>query len=583
MTQTTDHSASSPPVKPLRERVRERVRERAREYAHEYAGEHARRQAREYVREFARGYSRERSPGLATCVADGAVAAGLGLGSLAVLVIMLWIGSPYPDGGPDGALHVAAGLWLLAHGTELLRPGTPSGASAPVGVVPLLLVALPGWLLHRAARDAAAPEARGHPARTAWRGVVTGYLLVGVAAVLYASGGDLRPDVISAVLHLPVFAAGAAALGVWTAHGCPRGPLPEFLRPALAVLPRRVRARCVRESVRGLYVRGGVVALVRVGAAGAVALVVGGALLVAVSLALHAGSVGESFGEVSDVWSGRMAVLLLLLALMPNAAVWGAAYGLGPGFVLGTGTVVAPLAADAGPPLPPFPLFAAVPSAGPGSPLTWAAGVVPLAAGFAVAWYTVQLAAPAFGEREEAWSAGRTAAASAVAATLCGATTAALAAVAGGRLGVAVLADFGPLWWRTGAAALAWTMLIGVPAALVLRARRLRTASKAGAAPPDEGHGTARRAWVSRFALPSPRRSLPPRPRLPRVKRPGLGLPRARLPRWARATADTAAHTRTGAHTHTAAHTHTTPPAPTPPSFPAMPPTEARRRPPESS
>ena len=83
------------------------------------------------------------------------LAAGLGLGSFAVLVMVLWISSPYPDSGPGGALHVAAALWLLAHGAELVRTDTLSGAPAPVGITPLLLLALPVWLVHRAARDAA--------------------------------------------------------------------------------------------------------------------------------------------------------------------------------------------------------------------------------------------------------------------------------------------------------------------------------------------------------------------------------------------------------------------------------------------
>ncbi|HZX38924.1 MAG TPA: DUF6350 family protein, partial [Streptomyces sp.] len=84
----------------------------------------------------------------------GAMAAGLGLGALALVVMALWISSPYPDNGPDGELRLVAVLWLLAHGTELVRAGTLSGAPAPVGVVPLLFVALPAWLVFRAARDA---------------------------------------------------------------------------------------------------------------------------------------------------------------------------------------------------------------------------------------------------------------------------------------------------------------------------------------------------------------------------------------------------------------------------------------------
>ncbi|KPC90185.1 hypothetical protein ADL27_37135, partial [Streptomyces sp. NRRL F-6602] len=64
-----------------------------------------------------------------------------------------------------------------------------------------------------------------------------------------------------------------------------------------------------------------------------------------------------SYLMLTDVWSGRLAVLLLALALLPNAVIWGAAYALGTGFQVGTGTLVTPLAATSGPALPPFPLL----------------------------------------------------------------------------------------------------------------------------------------------------------------------------------------------------------------------------------
>ncbi|MEU8954036.1 DUF6350 family protein [Streptomyces sp. NPDC048518] len=501
MTQTTDPHAPLPPVEPLRERVR------------------------------------DRSPGLAGCMVGGAVAAGLGLGAFAVLVMVLWIGSPYPDSGPQGALHVAAGLWLLAHGAELVRTDTLSGAAAPIGVTPLLLAVVPGLLVHRAAREAAAPDGRGEAARTAWAGVVAGYLLVAVAAALYATGGELRPDWIGVIVHVPALTAVAAGFGVWTAHGRPHGPLPASLRdvslrdvslrggPLRGGSPRggQLRGGSPRDRrvapprgpdgtlAGGFVVRRGAIAVVRAGAAGAVALVGGGVLLVAVSLVLHVGPLQSSFTQITDVWSGRLAVLMLALALVPNAAVWGASYGLGPGFALGTGTVVDPLAAGTVPLLPPFPLLAALPSPGEGTPLNWATVAVPVGAGLAVAWCTARAAAPACGERGGAWSRGRTAAGAAIAAVVCGVLTAGLAALAGGPMGVAVLSEFGPVWWLTGAAALAWTTVIGVPAALILRAWRLR-------APSD------RQRWprLRRLALPTLRL---PRPRLPQA-----GTGRARLP-----------------------------------------------------
>ncbi|MFE4718408.1 DUF6350 family protein [Streptomyces sp. NPDC056728] len=346
---------------------------------------------------------RDRPPGPAVCFFGGVLAAGLGLGSSAVLVMVLWISSPYPDSGPGGALHAAAALWLLAHGAEVIRTDTLSGTPAPIGVAPLLLLVLPVWLLHRAARDAVEGEDDGDAPQmawwTAWCGVVAGYLLVGGGAAFYASGGELRPSWPSVTAHLTVVAVAAAGAGIWTAYGRPRTPLPALLRHRLDALP---------DGRREAFVRRLLPVAARAAAAGALVLVAGGALVVAASTVWHMGAVRHSFEQMTGVWSGRLAVLLLAAALVPNAAVWGAAYALGPGFALGGGSVVGPLGVSSGALLPAFPLLAVVPEPGPGSPLTWSAGAVPVVAGLTVAWFVAGAAAPRHGERGEAWGAGPT-------------------------------------------------------------------------------------------------------------------------------------------------------------------------------
>ncbi len=412
-----------------------------------------------------------RRPALVGCIVRGATAAGLGLGAFAVLVMVLWISSPYPDSGPDGALHVAAGLWLLAHGTELVRSDTLAGGPAPVGVVPLLLVVLPAWLTHRAARDGLLPDdARTAPsARGAVCAVTLGYLLVGAAATVYSARGPLAADPLSALLHLPLVTVLAAGAGVWTASGRPGGPLPQWL-------PERLRRQLARTRTA--------VAL-RSAVAAALTLLGGGALLVAVSLVWHADATQDSFLHLASVWSGRLAVLLLGLALVPNAAVWGAAYGLGPGFALGTGATATPLALTGDPALPYFPLIAAIPAEGPGTPLNWAAAVVPLLAGVVIACFVAADASPRYGDRAMAWGNRETALTALLGAVGCGVLTAVLAAAAGGPLGTGRLAAFGPAWWLAGGAALLWTAVVAVPVALAIRLWRVR-ARRAPAAPSPE-------------------------------------------------------------------------------------------------
>ncbi|MFE5214556.1 cell division protein PerM [Streptomyces sp. NPDC056626] len=446
---------------------------------------------------------RDRSPGLAASLLAGAVAAGLGLGSLAVLVLAMWVSSPYPDSGPGGALHVAAALWLLGHGVELARTDTLSGAPLPVGVTPLLLLALPVWLLYRAARDASDVSADPDgpppvPPRTAWTGVVLGYLAVGGAAALYCGHGELRPGWVWVTCCLPLVAAGSAAAGVWTAHGRPPGPVLSLL----VVLPGPVR-RLVFGTDAGARLG----AAVRAAGAATAVFLGGGALLTGVSLVWHGDAARASFLELTEGWTGRFAVLLLGVALIPNAALWAASYALGPGFVLGAGHLVHPLASDPAPLLPPFPLLAAVPDAGAGTPLNWAAGLLPVVAGVTAGWFVARAAVrrPASGAPARArWSAARTAGVVLLTAAVCAAFLALLAGLSGGPLGVAALARFGPVWWQTGGAAGVCTAVCAMPVALTVRAWRLRGSRTRSDAVPAQGTEPGRkRAMVSAAAAAS--------------------------------------------------------------------------------
>ncbi|MFF1462680.1 DUF6350 family protein [Streptomyces sp. NPDC058330] len=409
---------------------------------------------------------RSRSAVLASAFVRGTFAAGLGLAAITVLVMVLWISSSSPDSGPNGALHVATGLWLLAHGAELVRTGTLSGHPAPVATVPLLLTVGPVWLAYRAGRDST--ESGGgegtapHSAVGVCCAVVAGYLLVALGAAAYAQDGGMPAERASLGFPLAVVVVGAAGAGVWVARGRPWGPV-------LAWAPLRLQEAAARARFRA-----GAKAAARSAAAGVAVLLGGGALLVAVALVWHVGEAERSFLTLADTWAGRICVLLLALTLVPNAAMWGASYGLGPGFALGTASTATPLTFGGRPALPDFPLLAAVPDQGPGTLVNWAAVAVPLAAGLVLARFTARAAAPQAGVRGQAWGPGGTAAAAGLAAVGCGAGAALLAAASGGPLGTGALAEFGPVWWLVGPAALVWTAVLGVPAALLMRAWRLR-------------------------------------------------------------------------------------------------------------
>ncbi|QKW50383.1 DUF6350 family protein [Streptomyces buecherae] len=468
-----------------------------------------------------------RSPAAGQALLSGAVAAGLGLGALAVVVLLLWIASPFPDGSPDGTLRIAAGLWLLAHGAELVRTHTVTGGQTTMGLTPLLLTALPCWLLYRAGRHAVeeaeavaeatsarsgrrpgrwesvpltgpaeraapseadagadghretAPAARpttrpsplgsdraDHPGRVARSViglVVGGYLLVGVAALVYADSGALPVEPGGALLRMAALALVAVTAGAWLASGRPAWPLPAPARLALDLVPSAVRRNLPPPVV---------VAALRAGGWAALVLVAGGAVLTTVSLVTNAGAVEGAFPYLARDWSGRFAVLALCLALFPNAMVWGASYGLGTGFTVGAGSLVGPVETTAYPVLPHFPLFAALPETGRGGLVLWGlVGVVPAVAGLALGRAVAVAASPERGRagRARGWGWARTARATALAGLVCGAATALLAWAAGGPLGTGTLAEFGPDPWWAGLAALVWTVVFGVPSALLVR------------------------------------------------------------------------------------------------------------------
>ncbi|WP_258038699.1 DUF6350 family protein, partial [Streptomyces sp. SM12] len=368
-------------------------------------------------------------------VIEGLVAAGLGLGLLAVVVLVLWTVSPHPDDGPGTATAVAVDLWLLAHGAALVRTETLSGTPAPIGITPLLLALLPGWLLRRAMRVAMRPESEPYDALRTALWVCCGYLLVAAGALLYTLDGPIRADPVSAAAFVPAFALVLTVVAGWSHTGPP-------LLPA--------RAQWLQETDAP-----------RAAAAGLAAMCGAGAVLAAVALVGHAGAAQDLFGQLAGDWSGRIALLLLGCALVPNAAVWAASYGLGPGFTVGGGVVLSPLAAGTDTQLPPFPLLAALPGDGRTLTTVLLAALVPLAGIVVTATFLGRSAVPVRADRTTATTARGTACAALIAAALLGTGMALLALLAGGPIGTGDLAAFGPQPWLTGLAAFGWTAVLG--------------------------------------------------------------------------------------------------------------------------
>lgn len=355
-------------------------------------------------------------------------AGGAGLVALGMPVLLAWATDSRSGSGAAAATRAIGQLWLLAHGASLTLPG------GSVGLTPLGLALLPLALLHRAGRHSARSlEVRG--LRQAIRLVVAiafPYALLAAVVAPLCATDVVRPAPVQAVLGGLVVGALGAASGV--------------LRQARLYgearrLPGRVR---------------------RVGAAAGVAvaaLLAGGALLGGLSLLKHAGRASSLAGATDPGLVGGLALLAGGLVLVPNAAVWGAAWLAGPGFAVGAGTAIGPFATTLGP-VPALPLLAALPTAAAPSWVGWAVLLVPIGVG--------ALAGVLLGRRLTT-GPGTAAAEGLLVGVVAGAGMAVCAWLSAGPLGGERLAQVGPSWWQVGLAVAAEVGIGAAAAAALLR------------------------------------------------------------------------------------------------------------------
>lgn len=376
-------------------------------------------------------------------------AAGLGLAVVTILVVVGWIAAlpsgpsgsagaaPHAGFGLLGVLRTAAVIWLAGHHVAVQVSG-----AGRIGMLPLGLVLLPGALLWRAGRSVV--RGRGTGPGQAIRVALAVAVPYSLLAVLLAVAS--RTTLASASITQAVLAAFITAL-VAAGFGAARGLAPWAQLGAHLT----ARTRSVLVGTAG--------ALTVLGAAGALA--------TAMALAGHASQITAVYSLLDPGLVGAGLLLIAQLGYLPNAICWAISYMLGPGFAVGSGTVVAPTGSVLGT-LPAFPLLAALPSGTHGSGSAWLAGLIlamPYLAGavagslVARAGHMVTLeAAPIRG-----FCAG----------ALTGAVLSVLAAFAGGPLGDGRLAVVGPSPWQV---ALLATLEVGTAAAITAGAVNWRHA-----------------------------------------------------------------------------------------------------------
>ncbi|GAA4734541.1 DUF6350 family protein [Nocardioides endophyticus] len=310
---------------------------------------------------------RHRSPLVPVALLGGMAAAAATLVVCLALGVVGWfLADAGAHGTPSDGLRVGALGWLLAHGSGV----TVNGVA--ITLVPLGVSALCAWSAWRIGHrvgdaisghgpdsDRIADGERDWTVPIAASMFTAGYLLVAIITGAVASTPDTAPSlarvvgwslVLSATFGWAAIATGAGRLAIW--------------------------ATLVQPWLRAAFVGG--------------LRILGGFLLVSTAVSLV--SLVVDFGTAVNVMSrlhtgaGDATVYTVLTAtLVPNAALFAGSYLLGPGFLVGTGTMVSPTLVSLGP-VPMFPLLAALPDNG-ATPAwaTYLIAVPPLIAAIAAA------------------------------------------------------------------------------------------------------------------------------------------------------------------------------------------------------
>lgn len=352
-------------------------------------------------------------------------------------------------GAPRDGLRVGALGWLMAHGSGIRVEGSVIHA-APLALT--LLAAVVVWRLglrlgdsvsgHGPDADAIADGMRDWTVAAATSVFTLGYAAVAVVthhlATTPATAPSLARTLVCVVLLCGTVGGVAVAIGsgraaIWTSF------LPISLRAAAAAAWRLLAWYAVASAV-----------------VLAVALVVDWDGAVNVMSQLHT--------------SPGAATLLIGLCVLvtPNATLFSGSYLLGPGFAVGTHTLVTPTAVVLGP-LPMFPLLAALPDVGP-TP-GWTAALLalpPLVA--AVAVYRTLRRYPT-SRWDEAALRG------AGAGLICAVGFTVLAALSGGAVGPGRMADIGPDAFQVLLHGVATFGIGGLVGSLVATARHRRRAA----------------------------------------------------------------------------------------------------------
>jgi hypothetical protein len=327
--------------------------------------------------------------------------------------------------------RAAVDIWLLGHGVDVtltLDPATATALGFPGAGVPVTLtIAALGFALLTVLLGIRAGR-RVAETRYRFMGLIVSLTTFGLVSfgVTYSALHEFaRPSIVQGTLLPTAMFAVGVVIGVRNTRSA----------EARAVTPvrdwlgeRSITARTVlATSLRG-------------GAAAASGILLLAAIVTAGAIALSYAHIITLYESLHTEVLGGIAVTLGEIAFLPNLVIWAASWLVGPGFALGTGSTVSPLATQLGP-VPAIPVLGALPQG------QLALGFVGLVVPIAVAFLVGAILGP--GARRELERRELVLVALGIG-LVGGVILGLLAWVSGGAAGPGRLVDVGPNPWAVG-------------------------------------------------------------------------------------------------------------------------------------
>lgn len=298
----------------------------------------------------------------------------IGIALVLVPLTILWI--VQFGFGADWAIfwRASVDVWLIGHGVDVtftLDPALTAALGLPGAELPFsVTIAALGFALLttllgvRAGRRIAETRYRALGSLVA----VGTFAVASVVVTATVLDPLARPSIVQAAILPVLFFGGGLFIGTrLTLRDLGITPRARLL-DAIPPLPR---------EVLGMALRGG--------AAITALLLTVASILTALAILFSYASVITLYESLHGEILGGALVTMGQLALVPTVVIWAASWLVGPGFALGTGSLVSPLATTVGP-LPAVPLLGALPSGD--SAFGFVGILVPIVSAFLVgAWF----------------------------------------------------------------------------------------------------------------------------------------------------------------------------------------------------